>query len=244
MSPSVSTASATGDPKIRERSYPLPGRNVGPRRQCPLRSLRSNGLPVSGHPGLGPSHEVGCPSEYFCRRRSEPSGSLAPTAASAVSGRPSWCSVRLRPPPFDGTGSSSRGLASSPEFQPHRPARRAHATGTFHGVSFLLRDVSARSPLPGRGPALPTFRPQCFAHSRRLAPPRTLPACFIRLPRPRFPLQGFLPGDQPHELVARRFPLAVGAARLRPSCLDRASSFRLDFRALLRSPIRCLWPAG
>jgi hypothetical protein len=41
------------------------------------------------------------------------------------------------------------------------------------------------------------FRPQRFARSRRLPPLHTLPACFIRLPRPRFALQGFFPLASP-----------------------------------------------
>ena len=120
-------------------------------------------------------------------------GRSLPPRSELFPAEPSWVSRCRRPPHLSVAGSSSRGLTPSSEFQPHRPARRAHAASTFLGVSSLHRDASARSPLAGRVPALPTFRPQCFAHSRRLAPPDTLPACFIRLPRPRFALQGFSP---------------------------------------------------
>ena len=50
---------------------------------------------------------------------------------------------------------------------------------------------------PAGFPSLPMFRPQRFARSRRLSPLHTLPACFIRLPRPRFPLQGLFPMASP-----------------------------------------------
>lgn len=42
-------------------------------------------------------------------------------------------------------------------------------------------------------PHSPTFRPQCFAHPRRLSPFCTLLACFILLPRPGFAFQGLSP---------------------------------------------------
>jgi hypothetical protein len=51
------------------------------------------------------------------------------------------------------------------------------------------------------------FRPQCFSHSRRFAPPCTLQTCFILLPRPRFHLRGF--PQQPAELAPHQ---------LLPSC--------------------------
>jgi hypothetical protein len=44
-----------------------------------------------------------------------------------------------------------------------------------------------------RIPPSSTVRPQCFSHSRRFAPPRTLRAYFIPQPRPGFALQGFSP---------------------------------------------------
>jgi hypothetical protein len=42
-------------------------------------------------------------------------------------------------------------------------------------------------------PSSPTFRPQRFSRSRRLAPSRTLQAYFVLQPRPGFALQGFSP---------------------------------------------------
>jgi hypothetical protein len=96
----------------------------------------------------------------------------------------------------------------------------------------------------GRGPTPPTFRPRRFARPRRVTPLCSLPACFIRLPRPRFPLQGFLPAGQRAGLVTRRCPLVVAGVRLRPSCLARSSSHRLAFRALIRPSISCFPEVG
>jgi len=44
----------------------------------------------------------------------------------------------------------------------------------------------------------PMFRPQCFSHSRRLAPLETLQACFILQPRLGFALQGLSPMLSPN----------------------------------------------
>jgi len=117
----------------------------------------------------------------------------------------------------------------------------------------LLADRSRRAPpwvllsiatqvlgvhLPVGFSSPPTFRPQCIAHSRRFAPPRTLQACFILLPRPRLLFRGFsrYPAGW---LITSACPLVVDAARLLPSYLGGSSSWRLAFRALIRLPVRC-----
>jgi hypothetical protein len=78
-----------------------------------------------------------------------------------------------------------------------------------------LMTTSTRGVLYSPGIPRPTmFRPQRFARSRRLAPPRALRACFIALPCPGFSLQGLLPPFEPHHLVGGRYPRAVGVACL------------------------------
>jgi len=87
---------------------------------------------------------------------------------------------------------------------------------------------------------LPTFRPQCFAHSRRLTPPCTLRACFIPQPRPRFTLQGFSPvPSQPDSSPACAL-LTFLLAPLQPSYPACAGSRTLASRTLIQAPIRWL----
>jgi hypothetical protein len=119
-------------------------------------------------------------------------------------------------------GSSSRELLLLYRVQTcFEPACRLHRSGprqnAFHGVSRLLSDMSMTSPLGGRLPSLPTFRPQRFSRSRRLTPGHTSWAYFIPLPLPRFALQGVSP-------VLSRSQLLAG-----PCSLD----------LLCRSPRRC-----
>jgi hypothetical protein len=93
--------------------------------------------------------------------------------------------------------SLARPGSSSPElylpFRVHSclsPARhkcRAPSLGSRPPFATLAREVHS----PSGFPHPTTFRPQRFSRSRRLAPPRTLRACFIPLPRPGFALQGF-----------------------------------------------------
>ena len=76
-------------------------------------------------------------------------------------------------------------------------------------------------------PIQPTFRPQRFARSRRFAPSRTLRACFISQPRPRFPLQGLWPDNQPTSFLAKPCPLAVSDLPLHcPRALRQVRSFQ------------------
>jgi hypothetical protein len=102
-----------------------------------------------------------------------------------------------------------------PEHQ-SRACARPTTTGAFLGVLRPLRDDSSASPRSAGIPGPPQFRPQRFARSRRLAPRSALPACFIRLPRPGFALQGLPPPNQPYHLVGGRSLRAVGAVRLSP----------------------------
>jgi hypothetical protein len=88
-------------------------------------------------------------------------------------------------------------------------------------------------------PRSPTCRPQCFSHSRRVAPPGASWACFIPQPRPGFALQGFFPAAKLLDLVGRPSPPAVGAVSLPVSCLSGASWRRLDSRGSIRAAIRC-----
>jgi hypothetical protein len=165
-------------------------------------------------------------AESFKRRGHEPSGSLAPTSASAVSDRPAWSLAAPPSPALDGRVHPLLGF--SPLQSAIASTRPPRARGEHLPWGFVLhRDISARSPLAGRDPALPMFRPQCFAHSRRLAPPHTLPACFIRLPRPRFPLQGFSPptGRASSSLAVSLLPLAaLACVRVSPSAPAPAAS--------------------
>jgi len=90
-------------------------------------------------------------------------------------------------------GSSSRELA---------PLFRVRPAGTCTSLSLhapSLRFLSSfatstrRVHHPANIPGLPLFRPQRFSRSRRFTPHRTLQACFIPQPRPRFTPQGLPP---------------------------------------------------
>ena len=122
-----------------------------------------------------------------------------------------------------------------------------------------LMTTSTRGVHNSPGIPRPTmFRPQRFARSRRLTPPRALRACFIALPCPGFSLQGLLPPFEPHHLVGGRYPRAVGVARLpvarrqqnvastSGSCSrsESAVSARRLSRASLVSPPAFHTPAG
>ena len=82
---------------------------------------------------------------------------------------------------------------SNHSVRPAARTRRAPPLGFPPSIATSVRRVH----LAAGFPSLPLFRPQRFARSRRLPPLHTLPACFIRLPRPRFPLQGFFPLASP-----------------------------------------------
>lgn len=172
------------------------------------------------------------------RHRSEPSGSLAPTSALAISGRPAWCSVHRRSPPLAGAGSSSPGLASSPEFRPLEPARRAHAASASLGVSSLHRDVSVGSPLGGRVPVPAYVPPAVFLTPSTAFSSSHLASLFHPATASEISSSGAFPDDQPAGFVTRPCPPVVGGLRLRPGCPVRASSGRPVSRALIQSPIR------
>jgi len=116
----------------------------------------------------------------------------------------------------------------------HLPARVSAASASL-GVSSLFTTSARRVHLPTDIPRPPMFRPQRFARSRRLAPLRTLRACFIALPCPGFSLQGFPPTFRPHHLVGDRYPHVVGAVACR---LPGSSERRVDLRVLLRFMVR------
>lgn len=82
-------------------------------------------------------------------------------------------------------------------------------------TSVLHRDIRAGNPLLDEYPDSSLVRPQRFARSRRFAPPHTSRACFISQPRPRFPLQGLVPDNQPTALIAGSCPPDVGNSHLR-----------------------------
>lgn len=123
--------------------------------------------------------------------------------------------LRYRPPlSVKIKGSSSPKLRPPSEFVLPSPARRVTTPSAFPWGFCPTRGSSLWSPLLGGRPGLPTFRPQCFAHSRRLPPPQTLQAYFIPLPRPGFHFRGFPPSNQPVRLIAVPSPPAVGAKSL------------------------------
>jgi hypothetical protein len=141
-------------------------------------------------------------------------------------------------------GSSSRGLASSPEIQPLSPASRAHAPGASLGVSPLHRDINAESPLGGRVPAPAYVPPAAFRTLSTAFSSPHLAGLFHPAATSEVPSSGVFPAGQPAGLITRRFPPAVCGPRLRESCPSRSSSDHIDFRALIRPPIRCRAPAG
>jgi len=117
--------------------------------------------------------------------------------------------------------------------QPHERSRvRAPPLGFASLMTTSTRGVHNSPGIPR-----PTmFRPQRFARSRRLTPPRALRACFIALPCPGFSLQGLLPPSEPHHLVGGRYPRAVGVARL-PVTRRQRTSRRPQGLALVQSPL-------
>jgi hypothetical protein len=116
-------------------------------------------------------------------------------------------------------------FASSSEFLPSRPARRPQPTGAFHGVPRPpSRHQQPESTLRRASQGPPTFRPQRFSRSRRLAPPLASRACFIPLPRLRFHSSG----------VCSRQAADPTRRRLLPSrrCLPSPAARRSDRRRL------------
>jgi hypothetical protein len=223
----------------------LPGRNVAPRRRCsPSKVYGASWSPTPRRRVAGRSHEVELPFRVLlCGASASRLGRSPPPWPSPFPADLRGVSARHRPPSLAGAGSSSPGLASSSEIQPLSPAHRAHAVSTSRGVPSLHRDINVKSPLGGRVPVPAYVPPAAFRTLSTASSSHTLPACFIRLPRPRFPLRGFSrwPARRArHPLV----PSCVPGLRLRESCPSRSSSDRVDFRALFRPPIRCRAPAG
>jgi len=222
----------------------LPGRNAAPRRQSPPRRLTSRRSPVAASPRRRAlSRGQAALQSFLSSVVASLLGRSHPPRPRPFPADPRGLR-RYRPPALASAGSSSPGLTSSSEFQPLQPARRAHAPSSSHGVPSLHRDIRSRSPLSGSVPSLPMFRPRCFAHPRRLAPPRSLPACFIRLPRPRFPLQGFPPMVSRSSSSLALALVSVAGVHLRESCLARSSSRRPAFRALIQPSIPSSRPVG
>ena len=125
---------------------------------------------------------------------SSPSGWLVPAMALPFPGDLRGVPWRTGPRSLAFAGSSPRALRRlfGVLGARHLPGTRARRDAS-PGVLGLFRDMGARSPLTGSFPTLPTFRPQRFSRSRRVAPPRAVRACFVPQPRLRFPLQGVSP---------------------------------------------------
>jgi hypothetical protein len=135
------------------------------------------------------------------------------------------------------TGSSSRELRPPSEHSCRcLLAALRHRAPSMGFPSLFATSMIGVHASRGASRAPPSFRPQCFAHSRRVPPPVTLQACFILLPRPGFTLQGFPPTRQRRHLVGDADPLAVGVHPL-PDC-SGAGSGRVDLRVLVRLVIR------
>ena len=104
------------------------------------------------------------------------------------------------------------------------------------GVSSLFA-TSARGVHCSPGFPSPTvFRPQRFARSRRLAPPRASRVCFAALPCPGFRFRGCLlrPGRTTSSVAVTLAPLVTLACRL-----PGASERHVDLRVLLQTGVRC-----
>jgi hypothetical protein len=150
-----------------------------------------------------------------------------------------WFSFGAGPRPLSSTGCSSLELyllfrdmlpstCSSPEGSEHLPG--FPSPSRHQPVESTSRRASQFSP---------TFRPQRFARSRRLAPPRTLQAYFILLPRPGFASQGFSPLPSRLASSTSRTLLSFAGSLLPMSCPTGARFSRPAFRALIRAAIRC-----
>jgi hypothetical protein len=104
-------------------------------------------------------------------------------------------STRYRPPyPLESgfiLSCAWHSLQSTRPFQTRLTPFRAPAT--FPEVFFLFATLVQRIHSSMNIPSPSMFRPQCFSHSRRLAPLCTLRAYFISLPRPGFTFQGVSP---------------------------------------------------
>lgn len=97
----------------------------------------------------------------------------------------------LPSPALSRTGSFSHelGVHFREQLTCHPPVPRGNRH--FSWGFFPLRDISTRSPLTAELPDSATFRPQCFTHSRRFAPPCTFVGLFRPTATSGIPLQGF-----------------------------------------------------
>jgi len=161
-----------------------------------------------------------------------------PDRCLVVSDGPWWSSTVTVVLRLAMQGASSRGLRSPSECFVQSPARALARLGASRGVSSLVTTSARGVQFAGSRPTM--FRPQRFARSRRLAPPRALRIYFTALPCPGFKLQGLFPLTEPYHLVGDHHPRAVGAARL-PVARRQRTSRRPQGRAPVQSP-RC--PAG
>jgi len=125
-----------------------------------------------------------------------------------------WSSFGAGPRSLASTGCSSLELYLL--FRDMLPSTRSLPEGQEHLPGFLppSRHQPVESTRWRASQVSPRFRPQRFARSRRLAPPRTLQACFILLPRPGFALQGFSP--LPSRLVSSTSPCPLVVCRKSP----------------------------
>jgi hypothetical protein len=115
------------------------------------------------------------------------------------------------------------------------PARPLACPSSFRGVLALFA-TSTRGVHSSTGHPSPTvFRPQRFARSRRLAPPRALRVCFTALPCPGFRSKGLLPPSEPYHLVGGLDLRAVGGVRL-PVARRQRTTRRPRGLALVQSP--------
>jgi len=117
------------------------------------------------------------------------------------------------------------------------PARPLARPSSFRGVLALFATSTRGIHTSTRHPSPTVFRPQRFARSRRLAPPRALRVCFAALPCPGFRSKGLLPPSEPYHLVGGLDPRAVGGVRL-PVARRQRTTRRPQGRALVQSP-RC-----
>jgi hypothetical protein len=169
------------------------------------------------------------------RRRIERIGLLDPAPASSFPISPSRFSSRLRLPNTFAFGSSSRALLPPFRVYESTPAR-LFCPDTFPGLPSLI--AAPTSGVHTRGlPKPASFRPRRFSRPRRLTPPPAFAGLFHPATTSRVRSSGSFPREKPHELVARRCPLAVS-----PSLLPEVSQWHQNdapvSRALLFPRIR------
>ena len=174
--------------------------------------------PLSRRREAAASHDVHCAAECCwsssyrtCRVRP------IPPLPHPFPGGPLWSSAVTGPR----TTCAAGFILSCASFASRVPSRvRLPARSRYGRLPWGLvphHDISTWSPLIDRFPTTcSTFHPQRFARSRRLAPPRTLRACFIAQPCPGFSLQGFVPTIQ--RLTSSVKPTLASLATLPTGC--------------------------